>query len=86
MHQELKAKGKIVARRFADEYQVNIEYVHEIMDVLAPWLPLSYEKFEADTVDERFGLPNEMTEVTAIYLALGRRDLKLEYTHKVLKI
>jgi hypothetical protein len=86
MHQELKAKGKIVARRFADEYQVNIEYVHEIMDVLAPWIYLSHEEFEADTVDDHFGFPDEITEVTAIYQAVGRRDLKLEYTHKVLKI
>lgn len=83
---ELKEKGQLVARRFADAQQVNIEYVHEIMDVLAPWIPLRREKFEADTVDELYGYPVDMTEVTPIYLALGRRDLKLEYTHKVLSL
>ena len=83
---ELKEKGQLVARRFADEQQVNIEYVHEIMDVLAPWIPLTRLPFEADTFDELYGYPVDMTEVTPIYLALGRRDLKLEYTHKVLTI
>jgi hypothetical protein len=28
----------------------------------------------------------EMTEVTPIYLALDRRDVKLEYQHKVLSL
>lgn len=86
MLMELKEKGQIVARRFADELQMNIEYVHEIMDVLAPWIPLTRLPFEADTFDEIYGYPVDMTEVTPIYLALGRRDLKLEYTHKVLTI
>jgi hypothetical protein len=33
----------------------------------------------SDVVDELYSFPEEMTGVTPIYLALGRRGLKLEY-------
>jgi len=33
-----------------------------------------------------YGFPSTITEVTPIYLALGRRDLKLEYQHKVISL
>jgi len=82
----LQSGQKIYARRFADEHQYNIEYVHEIFAVLYPWVLNTREKFEEDTVDELYGFPSTITETTPIYLALGRRDLKLEYQHKVISL
>lgn len=82
----LQSGQKIYARRFADEHQYDIEYVHEIFAVLYPWVLNTREKFEEDTVDELYGFPSTITETTPIYLALGRRDLKLEYQHKVISL
>ncbi len=83
---ELTDGKKVYARRFADEHNYDIEYVHEIFALLHPWVKSYRENFEKDTVDELYGFPSIMTEVTPIYLALGRRDLKLEYQHKVLSL
>jgi len=83
---ELTDGKKVFARRFADEHNYDIEYVHEIFALLHPWVKSDRENFEKDTVDELYGFPSIMTEVTPIYLALGRRDLKLEYQHKVLSL
>ena len=82
----LEQGQKIFARRFADENQFDMEYVHEIFAVLYPWVISTREKFEEDTVDELYGFPSFITETTPIYLALGRRDLKLEYQHKVISL
>jgi hypothetical protein len=83
---ELATDRPVYARRFADQFNYSIEYVHEIFALLHPWVKSSREVFEQDTVDELYGFPSEMTEVTPIYLALGRRDVKLEYQHKVLSL
>ena len=83
---ELTDGKKVYARRFADEHNFDIEFVHEIFALLNPWVKSYRENFEKDTVDELYGFPSIMTEVTPIYLALGRRDLKLEYQHKVLSL
>lgn len=84
--QELSDGKVLYARRFADEHRYDLEYVHEIFAVLHPWVKASRAPFEADIVDETFGFPRVMTEVTPIYLALGRRDVKLEYQHKVISL
>jgi hypothetical protein len=83
---ELSSGKEIYARRFADEFQYDIEFVHEIFAVLHPWLRSARKPFEEDQVDELYGFPSKMTEVTPIYLALGRRDIKLEYQHKTLSL
>jgi hypothetical protein len=83
---QLQQGRKIFARRFADEMKYDIEYVHEIFAVLHPWVNTTREAFEEDTVDELYGFPTHHTEVTPIYLALGRRDVKLEYQHKVISL
>ena len=83
---ELTDGKKVYARRFADEYNLDLEFIHEIFALLHPWVKSDRENFEKDTVDELYGFPSIMTEVTPIYLALGRRDLKLEYQHKVLSL
>ena len=77
---------RLYARRFADAHQYPMEYVHEIFALLHPWVRSDREVFEADTWDELYGFPSIMTEVTPIYLALGRRDLNLEYQHKVISL
>ncbi len=83
---ELTDGKKVYARRFADEHNFDMELIHEIFALLHPWVKSDRENFEKDTVDELYGFPSIMTEVTPIYLALGRRDLKLEYQHKVLSL
>jgi hypothetical protein len=37
-----------------------------------------------DEVDELYGFPKTIEESTRIFLSLGRRDLKLEYQHRVI--
>jgi len=83
---ELDKGVNVYARRFADAYDYDIEYVHEVFAMLYPFVRTARQPFEPDTVDELYGFPSIMTEVTPIYLALGRRDLKLEYQHKVLSL
>jgi hypothetical protein len=83
---QLQTGEEIYARRFADEYDYSIEYVHEVFALLHPWIKTERKSFEEDTVDELYGFPTIMTEVTPIYLALGRRDVKLEYQHKVISL
>jgi hypothetical protein len=78
--------GEVYARKFADENKYDMEYVHEIFSLLHPWVKGSRKPFEEDTVDELYGFPSIITETTPIYLALGRRDLKLEYQHKVISL
>ena len=78
--------GNVVARRFADKYNYPIEYVHECFAILNPFLQSGKEEFIKDEVDELYGFPKDITETTAIFLSLGRRDVKLEYKHKTLSL
>ncbi|MFM7033269.1 MAG: hypothetical protein ACKOX4_12245, partial [Bacteroidota bacterium] len=77
---------EVYARRFADAHHFDMEYVQEIFALVHPWLNSDRKPFEEDVLDELYGFPSTMTEVTPIYLALGRRDLKLEYQHKTLRL
>lgn len=83
---QLEQGQPVVARRFADQESYDIEYVHEIFALLHPWVNTDRLPFEEDVLDEEFGFPTMMTEVTPIYMILGRRDLRLEYRHKVLSL
>jgi hypothetical protein len=83
---QIHPEEELLARHFADSHGFEMEYVHEIFALLHPWLKSSRKAFEEDTVDELYGFPATMTEVTPIYLALGRRDVKLEYQHKVISL
>jgi hypothetical protein len=74
----------VVARRFADEHQLPIEPVHEAFALLAPWVHPGRIPFAEDAVHELYGYPLDLTEASPIYLALGRRDLTLEYQHRIL--
>ena len=82
----IKTHKQVVARRFADEHEYPIEYVHELFGVLHPFFHASRISFEMDELDELYGFPKELTESSSIFFALGRRDSRLEYQHKVLSI
>jgi hypothetical protein len=81
---ELSNKQKVVARRFADQQEYPIEYVHEAFNILSPFYTMDKEPFIQDEVDELYGFPKTIEESSRIFLTLGRRDVKLEYQHKVL--
>jgi len=82
----IKSENKIIARRFADKYNYPMEYVHEAFSFLNPYFNFSEEQFELDELDEIYEYPKKFTESTLIYLTLERRDIKLEYKHKVLSL
>ena len=82
----LKKGTPVVARQFADNHNFPIEYVQECFAVLHPYLHASKKPFEVDTIDELYEFPVEITESSRIFLSLGRRDIKLEYQHKILSL
>ncbi|MEN9399151.1 MAG: hypothetical protein RL632_252 [Bacteroidota bacterium] len=84
IHSKLENKEVIVARRFADMHGFPIEFVHEAFGILSPFYSLGKEPFKQDEVDELYGFPKTIEESSRIFLTLGRRDVKLEYQHKVL--
>ena len=77
---------EIVARRFADEHEYPMEYVHEAFAFLHPFLNAGRMPFEEDVLDELYGFPKEITEASRIYFSIGRRDAKLEYQHQTLAL
>jgi hypothetical protein len=82
----LKKGTPIVAREFADANNFPVEFVHECFAVLHPYLNLSNKSFELDEIDELYEYPIEIKESSRIFLTLGRRDIKLEYQHKILSL
>ena len=82
----LKKGTPVVARQFADTHNFPIEYVQECFAVLHPYLHASKKPFEVDAIDELYEFPVEITESSRIFLSLGRRDIKLEYQHKILSL
>lgn len=84
LHQKIESGEAVVARRFADQYEYPIEYVHEAFGILSPLYSFGKESFIQDEVDELYGFPKTVEESSRIFLTLGRRDVKLEYQHRVL--
>ncbi len=85
LHETLEKEKQVVARRFADTFDYPIEFVHEAFSILSPFYQLKRDKeFVKDEVDELYGFPKTIEESSRIFLSLGRRDVKLEYKHKVL--
>jgi hypothetical protein len=82
----LKKGTPIIARNFADATNFPIEFVHECFAVLHPYLDFSTKPFEVDEIDELYEFPIEIKESSRIFLSLGRRDIKLEYQHKILSL
>jgi hypothetical protein len=86
LNETLQNEKRVVARRFANQHCYPIEYVHEAFAVLSPFYKQEKEVFKQDEVDELYGFPKTIEESSHIFLALGRRDVKLEYQHKVLSV
>jgi hypothetical protein len=86
LNETLQNEKRAVARRFADQQCYPIEYVHEAFAVLSPYYNQEKEAFKQDEVDELYGFPKTIEESSQIFLSLGRRDIKLEYQHKVLSV
>jgi hypothetical protein len=86
MLRTLKKGTSIVAREFADANNFPMEFVHECFAILHPYLNLSNKSFEIDEIDELYEFPIEIKESSRIFLTLGRRDIKLEYQHKILSL
>ena len=84
IHQLLEKKEHVVARHFADLHHYPIEFVHEAFAILSPFYQAEKEAFKEDELDELYGFPKTIEESSRIFLTLGRRDVKLEYQHKVL--
>jgi hypothetical protein len=84
LNKTIQTENQVIARRFADEHNYPIEFVHEAFSILTPFYQLAREEFIKDEVDELYGFPKTIEESTRIFLSLGRRDVKLEYKHKVL--
>jgi hypothetical protein len=82
----LKKGTSIVAREFADANNFPMEFVHECFAILHPYFNLSNKSFELDEIDELYEFPIEIKESSRIFLTLGRRDIKLEYQHKILSL
>jgi hypothetical protein len=84
LQETIEKEKEVVARRFADAFEYPIEFVHEAFSILSPFYQLNREEFIKDEVDELYGFPKTIEESSRIFLSLGRRDVKLEYKHKVL--
>jgi hypothetical protein len=82
--EEIEGNKNAIARRFADDNNYPIEYVHECFSILSPFFNNESTSFIQDEVDELYGFPKTIEESSRIYLTLGRRDLKLEYQHRTL--
>ena len=82
--ERLEMNQEIVARRYADQHEFPIEFVHEAFGILSPFYTLCKEQFKEDELDELYGFPKSIEESSRIFLTLGRRDVKLEYQHRVL--
>jgi hypothetical protein len=84
IYDRLEKNKEIVARHYADEHQFSIEFVLEAFSILSPFYKIKSEHFKEDDLDELYGFPKTIEESSRIFLSLGRRDVKLEYQHKVL--
>jgi hypothetical protein len=86
--QRLKDKKSVIARQLADEEKVDIELINEALYILYPYFKYdqsgSDNNYLKDDLDELYGFPKNQTETSSIFLTLGRRDIELEYKHKIL--
>jgi hypothetical protein len=85
----LKDKKPVIARQLADEEGLDIELINEALYILYPYFKYdqsgSVNNYLKDELDELYGFPKNQTETSSIFLTLGRRDIELEYKHKILK-
>ena len=63
-----------------------MELVNEAFSIIEPFYSKSNEHFEKDQLNNLYDFPNEIKESSRILFSIGRRDIELEYQHKILKI
>lgn len=84
----LKNQKPMIARQYADAEKIEIELINEALYVLYPYFKYTQigndTAFIKDDLDELYGFPKNQTETSSIFLTLGRRDIELEYKHKIL--
>lgn len=82
-------KKTVIARQLANEEKIDIELVNEALYILYPYFKYDQSGLDnnylKDDLDELYGFPKTQTETSSIFLTLGRRDIDLEYKHKILK-
>jgi hypothetical protein len=87
--ERLKDEKTVIARHLADEENLDIELINEALYILYPHFKYDQSgndnTFIKDDLDELYGFPKTQTETSSIFLTLGRRDIELEYKHKILK-
>ena len=87
--QLLEDKKSVIARQLADVEKVNIELVNEALYILYPYFKYDQSgngtNYIKDDLDVLYGFPKTQSETSSIFLTLGRRDIDLEYKHKILK-
>jgi hypothetical protein len=85
----LKDNKSVIARQLADEENLDIELINEALYILYPYFKYDQSgddaNYKKDDLDELYGFPKTQTETSSIFLTLGRRDIDLEYKHKILK-
>lgn len=85
----LNDKKPVIARELADEENLDIELINEALYILYPYFKYYQSgddaNYKKDDLDELYGFPKNQTETSSIFLTLGRRDIDLEYKHKILK-
>ncbi|MFY7938815.1 MAG: hypothetical protein ACOVOQ_15665, partial [Flavobacterium sp.] len=85
----LKDKKSVIARQLADEENLDIELINEALYILYPYFKYDQSGLDnnylKDDLDELYGFSKTQTETSSIFLTLGRRDIDLEYKHKILK-
>lgn len=85
----LKDQKPVIARQLADEESLDIELINEALYILYPYFKYVQSgegsEYIKDDLDEHYGFSKTQTETSSIFLTLGRRDIDLEYKHKILK-
>ena len=87
--ERLQSNQPVIARQLADEQKTDIEMINEALYVLYPYFKYDQigedNNYKKDELDELYGFPKTQTETSSIFLTIGRRDIDLEYKHKILK-
>jgi hypothetical protein len=87
---KLKNNQPVIVRQLADDEKKDIEIITEALYILYPYLKYDQSgednNYIKDELDELYGFPKSQTETSAIYLTLGRRDIDLEYKHKIVSL
>jgi hypothetical protein len=89
IYDKLNTNKSVIARQLAYEEKLDIELINEALYILYPYFKYDQigndNNYKKDDLDDLYGFPKTQTETSSIFLTLGRRDIDLEYKHKILK-